>query len=146
MTRPPLYVDHVLSPDVAVRLWGPTKHMEINWRTPVRGADIVLSPGEPRHRVSGILDPDEIEELYLFLDKILGERVPGALHPDLSHDQDLNLDVSVRWWGPSKNLDITWRSPSRDDRVHPDGTPLVRVSGGMSRDEAVALYRFLGER
>jgi hypothetical protein len=60
-----------------------------------------------------------------------------------SHDQVLSPDVEVRWWGRSSHLDIYWRQLAREDKVHPRGTPLVRVTGQVTREEAVVLRDFL---
>lgn len=68
----------------------------------------------------------------------------APLDPTRSHDRELTPDVALRWWS-NGSLELTWRSPARGDRVHPDGTPLMRVAGSLTRAEAEGLYRFLGQ-
>lgn len=68
--RPPLDPnrshDRGLSPDVAVRWWGPSKRLEFYWHSPARG-DSVHEDGTPLLRVSAGLHPDEVEALRQFL-------------------------------------------------------------------------------
>jgi len=69
-----------------------------------------------------------------------------TLDPNHSHDRDLTQAVSVRWWGLSSNLDINWRYPSQGGPdAHPVGTPLLRVTGTLSKGEARRLWAFLDE-
>lgn len=72
-------------------------------------------------------------------------KIRPPLDPARSHDQELSPDVGVRWWGPSKRLEFYWRSPARGDQIHSDGTPLLRVSAGLHRDEVKALRQFLDQ-